>query len=185
MKDTKFIKHKTKVVYDKSTGEVKKYTVVLTMHREEFFCAYLRHWGDFKDREGMKMRVFVSCIMASRLSVFGEKEGNYFSVQDAVEDAVANIKGMSEQCARQHIKNLASANFIIKTTKRGRYYINPKYGIKGTISDQTTLEMHEYASGKKKGMLIDPEEFVYYDGGDGVKDDAIKPNTAFEEGGAE
>lgn len=187
MKDTKFVKHRTKVVVDSATGEAKRYMIALTMHREEFFCAYLRHWGDFRDREGTKMRVFVSCIMASRLSVFGEREGNFFSVQDAVDDAVANIKGMSVQCARQHIKNLAKANFIIKTTKRGRYYINPKYGIKGTISDQTCFEMHEYVYGKKKDLPIDPDEFVYLD----TKEKAerkctdIKPNVAFEEGGAE
>lgn len=187
MKDTKFVKQRAHVKINTETGEMENCYIRLTLHREEFFCAYLRHWGDFKDREGMKMRVFVSCIMASRLSVFGEKEGNYFSVQDAVDDAVANIRGMSEQCARQHIKNLAKDNFIIKTSKRGRYYLNPKYGIKGTISDQTCMEMHEYVDGKKKDLLIDPNEFVYreVDGDMEKKGKDIKPNDKFEKRGAE
>lgn len=159
MADSKYIKHRTKVVLDTATGEVRSFTTKLTMHREEFFCAYLRDWGDFGDREGVRMRVFVSCILVSRLSVFGGAEGNVFSVSVAIKHACDNIQGMKEQNARQHIKHLVRDGFLLRTNMRGQYYINPKYGIKGTISDQSYLELVNVV-GKRDGF-VDPHAVTF------------------------
>ena len=161
MAKTKYIRNKIEVKLNTETGEMRETRIKLEVHQEDFFCAYLSHWGDFGVREGMKLRVFVQCILVSKPSVFGQKEGNVFHLRDAVEAAVLNIDGMTENCARQHIKRLIDGGFVIKTEKRGRYYINPKYGIKGAISERSYFHMITVAKGKDDGILrFDDLEYV-------------------------
>ena len=124
--------------------------------RDDAFCASLDKWLRFRSREGMKMKVFIHCIMCSEKSVCGSgNDGNLFCITDAIDSMLKSGFDMNEGCIRQHIKNLQKGGFIVRDTIRGRYYINPEFGVKGTISEAKYKEL------------------------------VAKANSGFEEGGAE
>lgn len=113
-------------------------------------------WKDFKPTEGMKMKVFIHCIMVSvRSNPLDEFDGNVFKVQRAVNSVMKELeeinkeresdgkdkKNVSEASIRMSISRLAKDGFIIPTDVRGEYYINPKYGIKGSIRQNTYCKL--------------------------------------------
>lgn len=129
----------TKKTRNRDADGLKRYMIE---KRDDVFCAALDKWLVFRSREGMKMKVFIHCIMVSERSVCGsDNDGNSFWLTDAIDSLLNSGCDMSEGCIRQHIKNLSKGGFVIKDTVRGRYYINPEFGIKGTISEAKYREL--------------------------------------------
>lgn len=143
----------TKKTRAHDTGRQKRYMIE---KRSDAFCVSLDKWLKFRSREGMKMKVFIHCIMCSEKSVCGsENDGNLFYITDAIDSLLKSGCDINEGCIRQHIKHLQRGGFIVRDTVRGRYYINPEFGVKGTISEAKYREL------------------------------VAKANTSFEEGGEE
>lgn len=137
------------------TGEVREHHVHLRAKTfTDFFIACFAAWNDFKMSEGTMVKVFIHCIMASSPSSLHGVEGNYFYVSDVYESIKRNNEfvgcsvDMKDVNVRQYIKKLADGGFISKAERkdektgrkvgiRGKYLINPKYGIKGVITEDT------------------------------------------------
>ena len=126
------------------------------------FLINLNAFLDFKPTEGMKMKVFIHCILVSeRSNPETGSDGNVFKVQRVVKSVMKEMPEVSDTAVRMHISRLAKDGFVIPTDIRGEYYINPKYGIKGTITEKTFLELT---------VVKNPK-------------DSVCPNEDFEKGG--
>ena len=131
------------------TGEMSSLRVKMNLHSaSEFFIAYLGAWKDFKPSEGMKMKVFIHCILSSVLSnpSDSDSDGNIFKVQSVIRSVQREMSDVSSTAIRMNILRLHHDGFIIKSSVRGEYYINPKYGVKGAITERTFLELNLRAS---------------------------------------
>ena len=165
----RYVKRKvsTKAVIDKPTGVMEDFhTNIKTHSYTDFFIAALAAWGVFKVSDGLKMKVFIHCIMVSAPSTAESREGNYFYVADVCnsvkrECKEKGLKPMAENNVRQYISKLVTDDAIRKTDTRGKYYINPKFGIKGVISEKTFCALTVV-----KGAV--------------GKSDKIKPNKKFD-----
>jgi len=125
------------------TGALEQLKSKMTLHSvSDFFIAYLGAWNDFKPTEGMKMKVFIHCILASvRSNPADGFDGNVFKVQRVINSIKKEMHELSDTAVRMNISRLAKDRFIIKSSIRGEYYINPKYGVKGTISERTYCKL--------------------------------------------
>lgn len=187
MKSNKIAKEaRYKRVIDERTGVMTKLYGWQPAHTEfEFFTMYLRPWLGLKDDDvSRKIKVFVYCILVSNVSngKTDETDGNYFHTSDVIskyikenfksdpEDADADVvkrRKAMENYVRVYLSKLVKDEFIVKDEEtRGRYHINPKFGIKGGAVTEETY--------KKLVVVKEP-----------AGNKGIKPNTAFEDGGAE
>lgn len=163
--------------YNKKTGELGK--LVKNFHvynASDFFQAYFAAWNDFKPSEGLKMKVFIHCIMNSDYSGAKGKEGNIFRVQRVIDSVIAEFGNgnyrMTPESVRMMISRLAKDGHVIRTKVRGEYRINPKYGIKGRITENTYLKLSVIKDGRKP---FEPDE----EKTDGKNAD-IHPNKEFD-----
>lgn len=140
-------------IVDLGTGELvglkKK---ALMVHVEDFFCMYLEAWDDFGERDGGLKTTFTWCIIKSSFSKVGENpEGNFFFVVDLVDYIRRVHPNKSIPSLRNDISALCKRGFILKVEDadstpenpsyvKGKYMINPKYGIKGSISEDAYLQ---------------------------------------------
>ena len=185
MKDSRILKDvKHKSVVDERTGVMTKLHGWQRVHSEfEFFTMYLRPWLGLRDDDvSRKIKVFVYCILVSNVSngKTDETDGNYFHTSDVIDkyikenfkpdpndadaDVVKKRKAM-ENYVRVYLSKLVKEEFVVKETTRGRYHINPKFGIKGGAVTEDTYKVLTVVKGND--------------------DKRIKPNSGFEKGGAE
>ena len=168
MKDNKIYKAEDgKMVIDERTGEMRRLMRRVALHNEtDFFVMYLRPWLEASENDvSRKVKVFIHCILRSTLSRANDvaAEGNYFYVNEVIDSVRREDRGISENNVRVCINRLCAEGFIAKAKKydvetgeaveiRGRYYINPKFGIRGQITERTYLQMViERAPITKKG----------------------------------
>lgn len=148
-----FRQDKTTGMHDVDTGEFKGLKIErVKVHVEDFFCMYFDSWDDFKERDGGLKTVFTWCIIKSSFSRIGEEpEGNFFFTSDVIDYASRNHPNKSIPSLRNDISNLCKRGFIFKVENasstpdnpsyiKGKYMINPKYGIKGTISENSYIQ---------------------------------------------
>ena len=133
---------------NKITGEIEELRIGIKKHVQDFFCMYLEAWDDFTDREGGLKTVFTWCIMQSKYSVAGGQfDGNIFFVAELLNYVKNKMPDRDLNSIRNIVSRLAKRGFIIKHEDiRGCYYINPKYGIKGNISESMFVELTMKAS---------------------------------------
>ena len=157
MKDNNIYKaDEHKVVVDERTGEATKLMRKHNAHTEtDFFIMYLRPWLAASENDvSRKIKVFIHCIMCSSLSraSSADGEGNYFHVSDVIESVKKEDAVISDNNVRVSINRLCAEGFVVKAKKwdekkdcfvetRGKYYINPKFGIKGKITEKTYLKL--------------------------------------------
>lgn len=148
-----FVQDENFSIMENQTGAITGLKIKrVKVHVEDFFCMYLEAWDDFKERDGGLKTVFTWCIIKSSFSRVGENpEGNFFFVGDVVDYAMRNHKDKSIPALRNDISTLCKRGFIFKvedaksTTNnpsyvKGKYMINPKYGIKGSISEDSYFQ---------------------------------------------
>lgn len=148
-----FVQDETVGTHDTQTGEFKGLKIKrVKVHVEDFFCMYLESWNDFKERDGGLKTTFTWCIIKSTFSRIGDNpEGNFFFVSDVVDYAMRNHQDKSIPSLRNDISNLCKRGFIFKVEDaksrpmspsyvKGKYMINPKYGIKGSISEDAYIQ---------------------------------------------
>lgn len=128
---------------DKETGELKSLKVVVKKHVQDFFCMYMDAWDDFTDSEGYLKTVFTWCIMQSKYSSAGsEFDGNIFHVSEVLDYVARKYPNKNVSSTRNAISKLSKRGFIIKHNNiRGCYWINPKYGVKGNISENMFVNL--------------------------------------------
>lgn len=143
MEDKVFVVDPNYCKVDKITGEIKELKTQAKKHVEDFFCMYIAAWDDFKDSEGYMKTVFIWCILQSKYSNAGsENDGNIFHVSEVLNYVSRKYPDRCAASIRNAISNLNKRGFIIKHSKiRGCYYINPKYGIKGNISENMYVDL--------------------------------------------
>lgn len=140
-------------MFDTTTGEFKGLiSTRLKMHAEDFFCMYLAAWDDFGERDGGLKTTFTWCIIKSSFSKVGENpEGNFFYMADVIDYVKRTHSSKSIPSLRNDISTLCKRGFIFKVESadstpdniqyvKGKYLINPKYGIKGAISEDAYLQ---------------------------------------------
>lgn len=149
----RFVQDENYSVVENQTGlitglKVKKVHV----HVEDFFCMYLEAWDDFKERDGGLKTVFTWCIIKSSFSRVGQDpEGNFFFMVDVIDYVKRVHPDKSIPSLRNDISALCKRGFIYKVEDarstddspsyvKGKYMINPKYGIKGTISENMYMQ---------------------------------------------
>lgn len=148
-----FRRDETTGLVDLTTGEFKGLkSRKIRVHVEEFFCMYLEAWNDFNERDGGLKTTFTWCVIKSSFSKVGERpEGNFFYMADVVDYVKRTHPNKSIPSLRNDISTLCKRGFIFKVEDahstpqapsyvKGKYMINPKYGIKGTISEDTYLQ---------------------------------------------
>lgn len=134
---------KNKAVVDLETSEMKEFSSNVQLHSyTDFFIAALAAWGKFEKAGCMETKVFIHCIIASAPSTVDSKEGNYFYVPDVYKSMARECKEKGKPCMsanniRQYISKLAEEGAVFRTATRGKYRINPEYGIKGVITENT------------------------------------------------
>ena len=116
------------------------------VHSElEFFTMYLRPWLGLNDNDvSRKVKVFVYCIMVSHVSTgrTDDTDGNYFHTSDVITRYLRENEGVSDNYVRVYLSKLVKDEFILKTSVRGRFVINPKFGIKGgAITEDTYMSL--------------------------------------------
>lgn len=160
-------KIENKAIVDLQTGAMSDFNSNVKLQSyTDFFIAALVAWGTFKVSDGGKMKVFIHCIKVSSPSTADSKDGNCFLVGDVCKSIQEECKRdgvrvMSENNVRQYISKLRADDFVLKTGIRGKYRINPWFGIKGVITEKTYSRLVVEKVPKKKD---------------------ISPNTEFEEG---
>ena len=148
-----FVQDETTGIHDTMTGEFKGLKIKrVKVHIEDFFCMYLEAWDDFKERDGGLKTVFTWCIIKSSFSRAGENpEGNFFFITDVVDYVKRIHPNKSIPSLRNDISTLCKRGFIFKVKDadstennpsyvKGKYMINPKYGIKGSMSEDTYIQ---------------------------------------------
>jgi hypothetical protein len=83
-----------------------------------------------------------------------EGDGNVFIAAQAIKAMRAAFPEMSEPAARQHLYRLCKMGFIKQTDTRGVYSLNPKYGIKGIITEDTYGELIVKACSRKEAEML-------------------------------
>jgi len=143
MVENVFIEDPTYCKVDKTTGEIKTLKVTVKKHVQDFFCMYMEAWDDFTDSEGYMKTVFIWCILQSKYSNAGsESDGNIFHVSEVLDFVSRKYPERNLTSIRNAISKLHKRGFIIKHKSiRGCYYINPKYGIKGNISENMFMTL--------------------------------------------
>jgi len=143
MSDFTFIKDPVYCKTNQETGEMEALIVSVRKHVEDFFCMYLEAWDDFTEREGYLKTVFTWCIMQSKYSASGgEIDGNIFHISEVIDYVSRKYPEKDLKTLRNTISKLVKRGFIIKhDSMRGCYWINPKYGVKGTISENMYLKL--------------------------------------------
>jgi len=141
-------------VYSKvntETGELEELKIGIKKHVQDFFCMYLEAWDDFTEREGGLKTVFTWCIMQSKYSTAGGQfDGNIFHVAELINYVRDKFPDRDLNSIRNIVSRLAKRGFIIKHERiRGCYYINPKYGVKGNISEQMFVKISMKATLKR------------------------------------
>lgn len=127
---------------NKETGELSHMRRVAKMKTlDDFFMICIATWDDFNEFEGMQSKIFRQCMKVSCISSANSDEGNFFFAGDAIEQIQKEFPEISANAARQHLYRLCKLGFIVQTGKRGRYSINPKYGFKGMITEDTYGEL--------------------------------------------
>jgi hypothetical protein len=128
---------------NKETGEIETLKVSVRKHVEDFFCMYLEAWDDFTDREGYLKTVFTWCILQSKYSAAGSNmDGNIFHVSEVLDYATRKYPEKDIKTLSNTISKLVKRGFIIKhESMRGCYWINPKYGVKGNISEKMFVRL--------------------------------------------
>ena len=150
-KNKRFLIDKINVKVNQETGECRSLKIAVSKHIEDFFCMYMDAWDDFKESEGTLKTIFTHCILVSKLSRMGnEPEGNVFNMYELIKHTTLKYPDKSPASIRMAVKRLSDRGFVIKTKDRGYYIINPKYGIKGEISDKTYLELTIKANNNRK-----------------------------------
>ena len=147
------VQDETTGTHDTQTGEFKGLKLKrVKVHIEDFFCMYLEAWDDFKERDGGLKTVFTWCIIKSSFSRAGENpEGNFFFITDVVNYVKRTHPSKSIPSLRNDISTLCKRGFIFKVKDanntednpsyvKGKYMINPKYGIKGSMSEDTYIQ---------------------------------------------
>lgn len=153
MKKENFVQDENYSIVENQTGVIKGFKLKrVKMHIEDFFCMYLTAWDDFKERDGGLKTVFTWCIIKSSFSRAGENpEGNFFFIGDVIDYAMRNHQEKSIPSLRNDISNLCKRGFIFKVEDakstpsnpsyvKGKYMVNPKYGIKGSISEDAYVQ---------------------------------------------
>lgn len=168
--------------YSKKTGEMKSLTRTFHVHNaSDFFQAYFAAWNAFKPSEGLKMKVFIHCAMVSEYSGTKGRDGNIFRVQRVIDSVMEEFGDsayrMTPESVRMMISRLAKDGFVIRTKVRGEYRINPKFGIKGKITENTYLKMSVIKDGR--------EAFEPDDNTSSTDRGGIRHNYGFEKGGSE
>lgn len=142
-------------VINEHTGEIKKLRKGVKAHSEtDFFIMYLRPWLDASENDvSRKIKVFIHCILQSSYSSGSSvaTDGNYFTVGKVVRSVQREDASISENNIRVSISRLCDEGFIDRAKEknangdlvpiRGWYYINPKFGIKGRITEKTYLRL--------------------------------------------
>ena len=137
-----FVTDNTNCKVNLETGECSSLKISITKHMEDFFCMYMEAWDDFKESEGTLKTIFTHCILVSKLSKVGDNpEGNIFNIFELIKYTTRKYQDKSPASIRMAVKRLVDRGFIIKSEDRGYYIINPKYGIKGSISEKTYLQL--------------------------------------------
>lgn len=147
------IQDETTGIHDTRTGEFKGLKMKrVKVHIEDFFCMYLTAWDDFKERDGGLKTVFTWCIIKSSFSRAGDNpEGNFFFMGDVVDYVKRVHPNKSIPALRNDISTLCKRGFIFKVENaqstafnpsyvKGKYMINPKYGIKGSMSEDAYVQ---------------------------------------------
>lgn len=148
-----FKNDETTGLVDMTTGELKGLRKRrVKVHAEEFFCMYLEAWDDFGERDGGLKITFTWCIIKSSFSKVGENpEGNFFFMVDLIDYVKRIHPNKSIPALRNDVSTLCKRGFLFKVEDahstpqapsyvKGKYMINPKYGIKGSISEDAYLQ---------------------------------------------
>lgn len=149
-----YVTDKTWSKVNMETGALESIKAKMSLHSvSDFFIAYFGAWKDFKPTEGMKMKVFIHCIlMSERSNPATGVDGNVFKVQRVINSVRKEMPELSDTAVRMNISRLSKDGFVIPSDVRGEYFINPKYGIKGTISEKTFCELTLRAGGCKNDL---------------------------------
>lgn len=139
----------------KKTGELRQSRrVVRVKSMDDFFIIYIAAWDDFNKMEGMQSKIFRQCMKVSRITNAENGDGNTFIAAHAIKEIRRMFPEMSENAARQHLYRLCKLGFIKQTDTRGVYSLNPKYGIKGVINEDTYGELVIKACSRKEAELL-------------------------------
>lgn len=143
MEDLNFVEDPTYCKVNKENGDVQILRVAVKKHVQDFFCMYMEAWDDFTDSEGYLKTVFIWCIMQSKYSNAGtDYDGNVFHICEVLDYVTRKYPERNLTSIRNAISKLAKRGFLIKHKSiRGCYYINPKYGIKGNISENMFMKL--------------------------------------------
>ena len=75
-------------------------------------------------------------------SAGGEFDGNIFHVSEVIDYVSRKYPEKNVASTRNAISKLSKRGFIIKHNSiRGCYWINPKYGVKGNISENMFINL--------------------------------------------
>jgi hypothetical protein len=127
---------------DKRTGELlqmRRVAKVKTL--EDFYKICIATWDDFNMLSGMQAKIFRQCMKVSYMSNLSSNEGNFFFAGDAIAEIEKSFPEISATAARQHLYRLCKMGFVVKTSTRGKYSINPKYGFRGMMTEDTYAEL--------------------------------------------
>ena len=177
---------------DKRSGELlqmRRVAKVKTL--EDFYKICIATWDDFNMLSGMQTKVFRQCMKVSYMSNVNSNEGNFFFAGDAIAEIVKSFPEISATAARQHLYRLCKMGFVVKTSTRGKYSINPKYGFKGMMTEDTYAELvvkggnmrEEYQRKCEASGFV--AKFPHSDSVCIDNGERIKPNEDFEKGGVD
>ena len=142
MGKTRFIRNNDLFIGEKESGEIlQDFVIERTCDtQEEFLKIYL---NSIEDLSKIDHQTFEVLLIVLRRARFVDKEdvmGNEFFNNDIFKHEVKMKLGLKDNAINKYVSNLTKAKILLRVNK-GSYILNPRYFLKGKMTDKTRMEL--------------------------------------------
>lgn len=142
MGTTKFKRDNSKFIGSKETGEIlQDFVVEKTCDtQEEFLKIYLNSIDDLSKIDHQTFEILLIILRRARFVDKDDVMGNEFFNNDIFKHEVKMKLGLKDNAINKYVSNLTKAKILLRVNK-GSYILNPRYFLKGKMTDKTRMEL--------------------------------------------
>ena len=140
----------TKVIVDNKTGEVVSAVAKRVCDtQEEFIKIYLNSIDDLISLDNRMFQVLMVCLREAKFCDDKNQDGNtlynFKDFKDKCRQLIDNE--LSDKAINMYVSRLATMQILIRKS-RGEFVLNPRYFVKGQMTQKTRLQLVVEYEGK-------------------------------------
>ena len=140
----------TKVIVDNETGEVVSAVAKRVCDtQEEFIKIYLNSIDDLISLDNRMFQVLMVCLREAKFCDDKNQDGNtlynFKDFKDKCRQLIDNE--LSDKAINMYVSRLATMQILIRKS-RGEFVLNPRYFVKGQMTQKTRLQLVVEYEGK-------------------------------------